>query len=242
MSLLFFCALAQAETVAEAFPPPPGATRVPADAWGEWLRQLPLYPADRQVLTHDGRAVAMDAARVVALSLVKGDLQQCADTLLRLRATWERSVGRSPAFHYTSGDLSSWSGWAAGTRPKVAGSSVTFVKGAAKADSSDAAFEAWMANLFTYAGTRSLPMDTVDVDVPLPGDLVVQPGSPGHAVAILDVATAGEKRWVLVGQGYMPAMDLHVLDGPDAHWFPVEGELLPSTPIAVPWDGLRRWR
>jgi hypothetical protein len=239
---LLLVSFLRAETLAEAFPPPPGSHRVAADAWGEWLRQLPLYPPDRQVLTYDGRPVGMDFARVVALPLVKGDLQQCADTLLRLRATWERSVGRSPAFHYTSGDLSSWSAWAAGTRPKVSGSSVTFVKGAARADSSDAAFEAWMANLFTYAGTRSLPMDTVAVTEPAPGDLVVQPGSPGHAVAILDVAEAEGRRWVLVGQGYMPAMDLHVLDGPDTRWFPVEGEWLASSPIAVPWSGLRRWK
>ncbi|MFN7146484.1 MAG: DUF4846 domain-containing protein, partial [Myxococcota bacterium] len=75
-----------------------------------------------------------------------------------------------------------------------------------------------------------------------PGDIVVQPGSPGHAVVLLDVATRGDRAWVLVGQGYMPAMDFHVLDGPVAGWFPVEGDWLPSAPIPVPWSGLRRWK
>lgn len=245
--LLLLAALAHAETVAEAFPPPPGATRASADAYGAYLRALPLHPDGRQVLTYDGRAVAMDAARVVDMPVGTRDLQQCADSALRLRATWERATGHAPAFHFTSGDLSSWAAWAKGTRPKVSGNTVTFVAGAAKADSSDTAFEAWLTNLYTYAGTRSLPLDTVavpgnPVDAVRPGDLVNQPGSPGHAVVILDVATAGDRAWVLVGQGYMPAMDFHVLDGPASGWFPVEGEWLPSTPIPVPWSGLRRWK
>lgn len=240
--LFLLAALALAETVAEAFPPPPGATRAAADPFGEWLRARPLHPDGRGVLTYDGRTVVIDAARVVDMPIGTRDLQQCADSALRLRATWERSVGRSPAFHYTSGDVSAWEAWAKGTRPKVSGSKVSFVPGAAAPNTSDAAFEAWMMDLFTYAGTRSLPMDTIAVTTPRPGDVVVQPGSPGHAVVLLDVATAGDRTWVLVGQGFMPAMDFHVLDGPDAGWFPVEGEWLPSAPIPVPWSGLRRWK
>ena len=240
--LTLLTAQAHAETLAEAFPPPPGAARVPADAFGEWLRSLPLHEAGREVHTYDGRTVVIEAARVVDMPVGTRDLQQCADSALRLRATWERAVGRSPAFHYTSGDVSSWSAWSAGTRPKVVGNDVTFVSGAARPDASDTAFEAWLMDLFTYAGTRSLPRDTVAAATPTPGDIVVQPGSPGHAVVLLDVATAGARTWVLVGQGYMPAMDFHVLAGPAAGWFPVEGETLPSYPIAVPWSGLRRWK
>lgn len=245
--LLALLPFALAETVAEAFPPPPGATRAPADPFGASLRALPLYPEGRAVLTYDGRPVAIDAARVVDMPVGKRDLQQCADSALRLRATWERANGHVPAFHFTSGDLSSWGAWAKGTRPKIAGNDVTFVAGAAKADASDASFDAWLTNLYTYAGTRSLPLDTVAVPgdpaaVVRPGDLVNQPGSPGHVVVILDVARGGGETWVLVGQGYMPAMDFHVLDGPDAGWFPVEGDVLPATPIAVPWSGLRRWK
>jgi hypothetical protein len=240
--LLLLAAAAFAETVAQAFPPPPGATRAPADAFGAWLGELSLHPAGHPVHTYDGRVVDMAASRVVDIPVGTRDLQQCADTALRLRATWERSVGRSPAFHYTSGDVSSWAGWAAGARPRISGNDVRFVPGAAAADASDTAFEAWLMNLFTYAGTRSLPLDTTPVSTPRAGDIVVQPGSPGHAVIVLDVATSGERTWVLVGQGYMPAMELHVLAGPDASWFPVEGEWLPSTPIPVPWSGLRRWK
>ena len=245
--MLLLVATALAETVMDAFPPPPGAVRAPADAFGASLRALPLYPPGRTVRTHDGRPVAIGAARVVDIPVGTRDLQQCADSALRLRATWERASGSVPAFHFTSGDLSSWGAWAAGTRPKIAGNTVTFVAGAAKPDASDAAFEAWLANLYTYAGTRSLPLDTVAVpgepaEVVRPGDLVNQPGSPGHVVVVLDVARGGGETWVLVGQGYMPAMDFHVLDGPDRSWYPVAGAVLPSSPVAVPWSGLRRWK
>ncbi len=242
LSLLLLFPAALAETVAEAFPPPAGATRMTGGAFGDWLGALPLYDAGRAVLSYDGRAMAIGAARVVQIPVGTRDLQQCADSALRLRATWERAVGESPAFHYTSGDVSSWASWAAGTRPRVSGSRVSFVANAAAPSSSDASFEAWLMDLFTYAGTRSLPMDTVSVADPLPGDVVVIPGSPGHAVVLLDVATNGTGTWVLAGQGFMPAMDFHVLPGPVQGWFLVEGDMLPSSPIPVPWSGLRRWR
>lgn len=237
-------------TVAEAFPPPAGARRLPADAFGAYLQALPLFEPGHPVHTYDGGVVDMPAARVIALSVEGEPALQCADSALRLRATWERSVGRSPAFHYTSGDLSRWSDWAAGSRPRVKGNDVTWVAGAARADASDASFGRWLSNLYQYAGTWSLPRDTKPVPpaadgavgAVAPGDLLVTPGSPGHAVVILDVAQAEERRWVLVGQGYMPAMEFHVVEGPDGGWFPVEGEELPTAPIPMPWTGLRRWK
>ena len=240
--LLALIATAFAETIEQAFPVPPGSDRVATDAWGDWLRALPLYERDRAVLSYDGRVMAIGAARVVNVPIGTRDLQQCADSALRLRATWELSVGRSPAFHYTSGDVSSWAAWAAGTRPRVSGNKVRFVADAAAPDSSSGAFEAWLMDLYTYAGTRSLPMDTSPVGTPLPGDIIVAPGSPGHAVVLLDVASDTTYTWVLVGQGFMPAMDFHVLPGPVSGWFLVEGDRLPSSPIPMPWTGLRRWK
>jgi len=56
-----------------------------------------------------------------------------------------------------------------------------------------------------------------------PGDFFVSPGSPGHAVMVLDVAVAGDgSRYGLVGQGFTPAQELHVLSGSDGNfWFPL---------------------
>lgn len=246
-------------TLESAFPTPAGLERVAVapESFGAYLRQLPLYAPDRQVQDYQGNVMAMPAVRVVNMPVGNQDLQQCADSILRLRATWERSQGHAPAFHYTSGDLSAWAAWAAGTRLKVSGNTVKKVAHAAAPDASDQSFDAWLMDLFMYAGTRSLGLDTVAGNFPpQPGDLLVTPGSPGHAVLILDVARSATEMRVLVGQGFMPAMDFHVVENLEGGaWFavagatlPVSGEKfsllgvsLPTRPIAMDWSGLRRF-
>lgn len=246
IALLLCGSLASAtETVGAAFPVPPGAARVPADAWGESLRSLPLYPPDREVTSYRGDVLHMPAARVIELPLVAGDLQQCADSILRLRAEWERKQGREPAYHYTSGFVSRWADWKAGRRPVVSGSKVT-LGGGGKSGDTEANWTGWLTNLFMYAGTRSLGKDTVaPPGTPMadaePGDLLVTPGSPGHAVLLLDVARGAGRTWVLVGQGFMPAQDFHVVSGPNEGWFEVAGGTLPTAPIAMEWAGWRRF-
>jgi hypothetical protein len=78
--------------------------------------------------------------------------------------------------------------------------------------------------LFMYAGTRSLELDTepVPIDQPIAaGDLLLRPGSPGHVVMVLDVAEAPNgDRLAVIGQGSMPAQELHVIEGSvDGAWF-----------------------
>ncbi len=232
---------AVASTLAAAFPAPYDAVRDPADAYADWLRQLPLKPPGAPVRSFEGAEIAIPAARVVDLPIAGYAALQCADQAIRLRALWARSVGLSPVFHYTSGDASRWADWAAGSRPIVRGNDVSWSLTRAP-DASDASFDAWLRDVYTYAGTRSLVYDTDPAPGVVPGSLLVTPGSPGHVVVILDVARGDGRTWVLAGQGFMPAMDLHVLPGPDAGWFPVEGERLPSVPIAMPWSALRVWK
>ena len=111
-------------------------------------------------------------------------------------------------------------------------------------DDSRTSFQRYMANLFTYAGTLSLSHEghAVAVDDVQGGDFLVQGGSPGHAVVILDVSRnqAGQTA-VLVGEGYMPAQSLHVLRGPLQGWYPVEDALTVPTWAPFPWSGLRRF-
>ncbi|MCA9566462.1 MAG: hypothetical protein KC656_01425 [Myxococcales bacterium] len=201
-----------------AFPPPPGAERVDPDAFGTWLRTLEVLEVDRPVRTYKGGEVG-HRARVIDLPLVPGDLQQCADSAIRLRAQWLHDRGEPVMFHATSGDPMPWSRWEGGERPYVVGNHLAWKPG------TKGGWEAYLAAVFMWAGTLSLSAhDTVAVDrAPVPGDLLVKPGSPGHAVVLLDVATAGDRTWVLVGEGYMPAQDFHVELGPDAGWWPWDG-------------------
>ena len=239
MTFALLCLLAHpaaAESVSEAFPPPAGAARVTGGAFGDWLAARPLREADEPVRTYAGQVVG-HRARVVDLPLVKGDLQQCADSAIRLRAEWLREVGAADiAFHATSGDLIPWSRVRDGERPYVDGRHLAWRSGAA------GSWDAWLTAVFTWAGTRSLAAyDTVAAAAPQPGDVVVTPGSPGHAVLLLDVATRGTDTFVLVGEGYMPAQDFHVELGPEAGWWAWTEDGLDLPHWSLPADGLRRW-
>ena len=239
--------------LAEALPPPGGFTRVPleADSFGAWLRGLPLRPAGAPVRDFRGQELLAGQhqalAAVAELDVGRVDLQQCADSLIRLHAEWLWSRGQREriAYRFTSGDLASWPRYAAGERPRVVGSKVTWSQGA-PADDSRAAFQHYLTLVFTYAGTLSLAAGTQrpsreDVR---PGDFFVLGGSPGHTVMVLDVARdAKGRRVALIGQGFTPAQDFHVLSpGQGGPWFPLEGDSV-ATPFwkPFPWSSLRRW-
>jgi hypothetical protein len=232
------CALA-GDTVRQAFPPPDGYSRLEiADAFGAHVRELPLLPASAPVLAHDGRTLPGHAARVIDLPMVPGDLQQCADSLLRVRAEWLEAQGLPVTFHATSGDEMPWARWQAGERPYEVGGKLQWKPG------TSGGWESYLARVFTWAGTRSLQYDTVPADAPRPGDLLVAPGSPGHAVLLLDVARrdgpGGEELVVLVGEGFMPAQSFHVELGPLSGWWPYrDGVTLPHWDL--PASGLRRF-
>lgn len=204
---------ASAGTVHQAFPPPAGFTRVAADDWGRSLGALPLAPAERPVLTHDGRVVSR-TDRVIDIPLSKGDLQQCADSLIRLRATWLKDAAKPVSFHATSGDPIPYARFSGGETPYAKG------KGLAWRQGSTGRWEDYLRLVFTWAGTWSLETyDTVRATGALkPGDLLLEGGFPGHTVVLLDVATRGDETLVLVGEGFMPAQSFHVEIGPHAGW------------------------
>ncbi len=229
---------ALAETIEQAFAPPVSAERVPADGFGAWLRTLPLSDRATPVRTHDGQVVP-HPARVVALPLVPGDLQQCADSALRLRAEWQRSQGGSPSFRATSGDPLPWARFAAGEQPYAKNNRILW----RRVDPATQTWEGWLSAVFVWAGTRSLyAYETRPAATPRPGDVLVEAGSPGHAVVVLDVAKRGDETLLLIGEGFMPAMDFHVELGPEAGWWPwtARGLALPHWPLGP--ETLRRWR
>lgn len=242
---------AQVRSLRETFPEPPGFARVAVEpgSFAAWLRGLPLRgPAP--VRAHDGAVILEPGdpglAAVAALDVGSRDLQQCADSIIRLHAEWLWASGRRDAiaYRFTSGDMASWTRWASGERPVVRGSSVTWTRRGG-ADDSRRSFRAYLDTVFTYAGTISLAQHATPVKRAglRPGDFLVQAGSPGHAVLILDVAAdAVGRRVALVGQGYMPAQDFHVLRGASGSaWLPLEGDGL-ATPFwdPFPWTGARR--
>lgn len=213
MIALLFTGWAAATSISDAFPPPSGFERVPADAFGSWLQARSVRPSAEPVRTHAGDEVP-HRARVVDLPLVPGDLQQCADSVIRLRAEWLRETDQTISFHATSGDPLPWSRFRDGETPIDVGNAIDWKAG------STGKWEDWLVKVFTWAGTDSLArLDTRSTSEPTPGDLLVEGGFPGHAVAILDVATDGERTMLLLGEGFMPAQSFHVELGPHDGWW-----------------------
>ena len=245
---------AKVRPLESAFAPPKGYTRVAVEpgSFSAWLRGLPLRARGTPVRHfRGGEVLAGDDARLAAvaeLDVGTANLQQCADSVIRLHAEWLWSGNQREriAYRFTSGDLASWPRYAAGERAKVTGSKVAWVR-SAKADASRATFRTYLDLVFNYAGTLSLePLKTRPAREDVrPGDFFVLGGSPGHAVVVLDVAANPEGRRVaLLGQGFMPAQDFHVLSpgGDDAPWFPLDGDAV-TTPFwkPFPWSSLRRF-
>ena len=70
-----------------------------------------------------------------------------------------------------------------------------------------------------YAGTHSLFKElqpVPDTSLLQIGDIFIEPGFPGHAVMVADMAfhkNTGKKIFLLV-QSFMPAQEIHILKNP----------------------------
>jgi hypothetical protein len=237
------------------FAAPAGLARVPAAAgsFGAWLRGLPLRPAG-PVVDFRGRVILDEGdprfAAVAALDEGNADLQQCADSIMRLHAEWLWSRGqRAISYRAASGAPMPFERWLAGERPSADGMSLVWKPlGRAVQRDDHASFRKYLDAVFTWANTGALARDAgrPAMDSLRPGDFFVLAGSPGHAVLVLDLATSDRgERAVLLGQGYMPAQSFHVLrPSPAAEWFPIDpsatGIQTPFWPAPFPWSSLRR--
>jgi hypothetical protein len=223
---------------------------VAAGSFGAWLRGLPLTPPGSPVMTYKGKVLWAEhdsIAAVAALDIGHADLQQCADSVIRLHAEWQWSRGRRDQnYRASSGTALPFARWARGERLVAEGNTLSWQQQGA-AGSDHASFRRYLDGVFTWANTVSLARQAAPIGVGAlrPGDFVVMPGSPGHAVLVLDLATGpGGQRAALLGQGFMPAQSFHVLRASAASaWFPIDeasGGL--KTPFweTFPWSSLRR--
>ncbi|MCC6810511.1 MAG: DUF4846 domain-containing protein [Deltaproteobacteria bacterium] len=202
-------------------------------SFGAWLRTLPLKPGRPDVLLHDGTPKGNQRAQhaVVDIDVGKQNLQQCADAVMRLHAEYLFATKLYAAIHFrfTSGDDARWLAYAEGQRPIITKNRVRFTKNAAATAKDDyKSFRAYLDLVFTYAGSASLEKELTPVPALKeiePGDVLIQPGFPGHAVLVVDVCTSQETsdRAFLIAQSYMPAQDVHVLvnpnDEPFSPWY-----------------------
>jgi len=223
-------------TIASEIPLPDGYKRitVEANSFAQWLRHLPLKKKDTPVYLYNGKKKMNQNAHFAVVDIDTGtkNLQQCADAVIRLRAEYLYSRSQYSAIHFTftSGDEASFTKWAAGYRPVVNGNKVQWVKNAG-ADSSYGNFHRYLTTVYIYAGTYSLSKELKtrkDIHEMSIGDVFIEPGFPGHAVIVVDMAENKEngEKVFLLAQSFMPAQDIHVLKSPDnaglSPWYDLE--------------------
>ena len=206
-------------TLAERISVPEGYTRTDAEtgSLAEFLRDFPLKEAGSDVLLYNGSSKRNQSAHVAVfdLPIEEYDLQQCADSIMRVYAEYYWSLGQYDkiAFHFTNGFLAEYSKWRDGYRITVDGNAVSWNKSASFDDSYEC-FVKFMKIVFTYAGTLSMDkeaekIELSDMEV---GDVFLYGASPGHVVMIVDVCeNENGKKAFLLGQGYMPAQEFHLL-------------------------------
>jgi len=242
------------DTLEQRFATPAGFTRVPVapKSFGAFLRVLPLAAAGTPVLTHQGKvlheATHPNIAAVVAIDIGKADLQQCADSVIRMHAEWQWWLGKRDQHYSTAGGPQmSFAKYLLGERHYWKDGKLA-TKNVGATAATHPAFRTWLDQVFGSANTGSLSKEAkvITVGELQPGDFVVMTGVPfGHAVMVLDLAkNADGKRIALLGQGYMPAQSFQVLrKSPKETWFVIDeasGKL--ETPFwdPFPWSTLRR--
>jgi len=235
-------------TIGTRFAPPPGYVRVAArrGSFAAWLRDFRLEPDGAAVHYYNGHVKKPRAyCAVLDLSVGERDLQQCADTVIRLEAEYHYARGEHSeiAYHFESGFLCDWDTWRSGNRVQVDGDAVTWV-GTGSLDSSRGSFREYLDTVFAYASTRSLIAHELTA-VPLHqmriGDVFIH---RGHVVLVADMArqpSTGKTCFLLV-QGANPAQQAQVLrdrGDPDVSpWYMVPAD---STGMLVTPENHFRW-
>ena len=211
------------ETIAKSIETPSGYSRInfQAGSFEDFLRNLPLKKRGSQVfLFNKDLKDNQDAhERVVDIDTGDKNLQQCADAIMRLVAEYHYFKGKESniSFHLANRQILSYSMFQKNKRPYIKNNKL-FWKQTEKQKSKRESFYEYLNFLFTYAGSVSLPYDTYKIHLgeAQSGDILLDPGSPGHAIMIVDTAIHKEtkEKIFLLLQSYMPAQDMHVLKNP----------------------------
>lgn len=210
------------KTVLDRILMPEGFKRVELKegSFGEYLRTLPLKPHGSKVLHYNGETKPWDVHEaVIDIDVGTRDLQQCADSVIRLRAEYLYGKGLFDRIHFnfTNGFNAEYEKWMAGNRIRVTGNKAVWVsQGSAGSDYTG--FRKYLDMVFSYAGTLSLSKEMIQIPVEemQPGDVFLKGATPGHCVIVLDMAENEDtgKKIFIAAQGYMPAQEMHILKNP----------------------------
>lgn len=210
-------------TIENRFLPPEGFERTEADenTFAHYLRTLTLKPHGSLVHYYDGDEKNKKNVYigVVDMDIGDRDLQQCADAVMRLRGEYLYNQGLYDQIHFnfTNGFKVDYTKWMQGYRIKVDGNTTQWEKVYEESNDYED-FRKYMDIIFAYAGTLSLSKELQEVeyeDMQI-GDVLIQGGTPGHAVIVVDMVEnkQTDERLYMLAQSYMPAQDIQILINP----------------------------
>ena len=202
----------------------------PAESFQNFLKIFPLKKYGTPVLLFNGSLKNRQDVHCSVLDIDTGkkDLQQCADAVMRLRAEYLFKTGQYEKIHFnfSNGFRADYSKWKLGYRIKIRSNRASWIK-TAEADNFRKSFREYLDVVFMYAGSASLERELIKVPIGevSPGDVLIQSGSPGHALIVMDAAEDIKtgKRIFILAQSYMPAQDIHIVINPEndeiSPWF-----------------------
>ena len=221
---------------------PPDFTREEASkgSFSEFVRNYPLKDNGSPVLLYNSSEKRNQNSHIAVfdMPLVEGDLQQCADSIMRMYAEYyySQKLFDKIGFHFVNGFLCDFKNWSKGYRVDINGNETAWVKKAEYSDSIET-FEQYLRMVFSYSSTLSMekesePQSINELKI---GDVFLKSGSPGHVVMVVDVCKndEGEKAFLLA-QGYMPAQEFHILKNPAHDNDPWYYEKEVRFPLATP--------
>ena len=210
------------DTLAARVNVPAGYQREEAkeDSLTAFLREYPLKKEGSPVLLYHGEQKENQQAHIAVfrLPLEKEDLQQCADSVMRVYAEyfWKTKQYDRISFHLVDGFEAKYERWREGYRISPGETGSSWVTGGAY-DASYKNFKKYLRMVFAYASTVSMEKESKKIKLPQieTGDIFIKTGNPGHVAMVVDVCQNAEgKKAFLLGQGFMPAQEFHLLKNP----------------------------
>ena len=211
----------EGNTLFNRFITPEGYKRVEAEkgSFADFIGNYPLEPDGTPVHYFDKREKGGDVhAAVFSMEVAEEDLQQCADSIMRIYAEYMYKSGNEDkiSFKFVDGFVCDYNHWKQGYRVKFVDDKPYWEK-KTDADNSEETFKKYLRIVFAYSSTLSMEKEARSVllsDIQA-GDIFIKAGSPGHVVMVVDVCknADGEKAFLLA-QGFMPAQSFHVIKNP----------------------------
>lgn len=233
------------ETLEERINTPTGYNREEAGSLAEFLRGYQLKEHQSPVLLYNGNKKGNQNAHIAVFSLPieNENLQQCADSVMRVFAEfyWSKGEYDKIAFCFTDGFLCEYTKWREGYRVSF-DNGTKWVKSASYDDSYEN-FKKYLRIVFSYAGTQSMERyesEEISLSELNVGDVLLKGGSPGHIVMVVDVCKNQEgKKAFLLAQGYMPAQEFHIIKNPlheDDPWYYEDEMIFPLKTAEYTFD------